>query len=197
LIAATAAVAVALRNTEGDANSDGFLTVGGASFVLLLDHMEEADPDPETDDPGALLPPPPLAPPPSSSLAAADGGGKSPYKPPSISPVQNTKLLKLAPERERETPRRYRSSLLPYKDRLPRFVSEAAKPSKRTLSTHSAAFLTCSSLFHLPCLWRFLSISCTIRAIYFLDRFATGAIDHRSKDRARNRETQRQKKRER
>jgi len=65
--------------------------------------MEEAGPDPETDDPGALLlPPPPLAPPPSSSLAAADGGGKSPYKPPSISPVQNTKLLKLTPERARD-----------------------------------------------------------------------------------------------
>jgi hypothetical protein len=198
LIAATAAVAAAFRNTEGGgANSEGFLTVGGASFVLLLDHMEEAGPDPETDDPGALLlPPPPLAPPPSSSLAAADGGGKSPYKPPSISPVQNTKLLKLATERERETPRRYRSSLLPYKARLPRFVPEAAKPSKCTLSTHSAAFLTCSSLFHLPCLWRFLSISCTIRAIFFLDRFATGAIDHRSKDRARDRHRHRDRRRE-
>jgi hypothetical protein len=107
LIVATAIVATALRNIEGGgANSDDFLTVGGASFVLLLDHMEEAGLDPETNDPGALLlPPPPLAPPPSSLLVAANGGGKSPYKPPSISPVQNTKLLKLVPVRERETQR--------------------------------------------------------------------------------------------
>jgi hypothetical protein len=60
--------------------------------------MEEAGPDLETDDPGALLFPPP----PSSSLAATDGGGKSPYKPPNISPVQNTKLLKLVRSKERE-----------------------------------------------------------------------------------------------
>jgi hypothetical protein len=58
--------------------------------------MEEASLDPETDDPGALL----LPPPPSSSLTAADGGSKSPDKPPSIFPVQNTKLLKLILERE-------------------------------------------------------------------------------------------------
>jgi hypothetical protein len=113
--------------------------------------LEEAGLDPKTNDPRALLlPPPPLVPPPSSSLIAADGVDKSPYKPPSISPVQNTKHLKLALEKERETPKRNRFSLLPYKARLPRFVSEVAKPSKCTLSTQSVAFLTCSSLFHLP-----------------------------------------------